>query len=167
MTAARKLTEDYAVHDYDQEIIRPNPKRKRFRVPPTLKICLLAAICVAVSLLYLEQQVTSFHLNMQLTQLDEQVKLLEQHNEHLLVNLETQMSLQKIEDIARNQLGMVDPDRTTSLVLDSKAPLAPSERRWADQNSPVPDKRGVFAVLASWLNKAFPLGGVEAGTLQR
>ena len=84
----------------------------------TLKICLLAACCVAVGLLYIQQQVTSYYLNMELVRLQEQVNVMQQRNDQAMLNLESQRSLKQIEQIARNELGMVDPTYVTTLVLD-------------------------------------------------
>lgn len=170
MTAARKLTEEYRGYVSEEQTIfpePPRPRKKNFRLPTTVKICLLAAICVAISLFYLEQQVTCFHLNMQLAQLREQVDSLEQRNDYLRVSLEKQRSLQQVEYLARTELGMVEPNHTTNLVVNSQRRLTSGEGRWVENNPPAGRERGIFAALAGWLNKAFPIGGVEAGTLQR
>lgn len=168
MTAARKLVEpgfEYAKEH--NEIVRPRRGRKKARIPATVKICFLAACCVGLALFYLQQQVTSYYLSMELEQLQEQVNALEQRNDHLLINLESQRSLQKIEQLARTQLGMVEPERVSSLVVERSTPaFYQGESRFVETPA-VKDSHGVFATLAAWLNKAFPLGGVEAGTLRK
>lgn len=168
MTAARKLV-DPCLENNEQlrTVVAPRTKAKRRRVPATVKICLLAACCVAVSLLYLQQEVTFYHLNMELAQLSEKANHLEQKNSHLMLDLESQRSLQKIEHLARTKLGMVDPERTTALVVAGKTKKTVEGGRWFDEQQVQNDTQGIFATLANWLNKAFPLGGVEAGTLQR
>ena len=116
MTAARKLVEPY--YPYPEEAVpvsKPAPKRRR--IPATLRICLVAACCVVIGLLYLQQQVTSYYLNMELLHLQEQVKLMERRNNELMLTLESQRSLKQIEQIARSQLGMVDPEVTATLVV--------------------------------------------------
>ncbi len=167
MSAARQLLDQNPASVNEQIPASSKRKRKRAKVPATLKICLLAACCVAVSLLYLQQQVTSYYLNVELGYLQERVDTLEQHNDYLMLNLESQRSLPKIEQIARVQLGMVDPQLTISLIVNEAEQAGVNEHgRWLAEDSPE-GSRGFIASLAAWLNKAFPLGGVEAGTLQR
>lgn len=168
MTAARKLVERPAVSEYENTVVFQKRKRRvrRRRFPATLKICLLAAISVAVCILYLDQQITSFNLNLQLSKLQEEVTTLEQRNDYLLVNLEKERSLQKIDFLARTELGMVDPNDSTSVVVNSVSPQDPPAGRWTEKGHN-DSGQGVFTTLANWLNKVFPLGGVEAGTLQR
>ncbi len=168
MSAARQLIDPYLEYeDEHKPALSPRRKRKRVAVPATLKICLLAACCVAVSLLYLQQQVTSYYLNVELGYLQERANTLEQHNDYLMLNLESQRSLPKVEQIARSQLGMVEPQLTIGLVFNQEEqPGANEHGRWLAEDAPG-GSRGIFASLAAWLNKAFPLGGVEAGTLQR
>ncbi|MDI9421203.1 MAG: septum formation initiator family protein [Bacillota bacterium] len=172
MTAARKLVDPYP---YEEQVAppaieAPQQKRsaKRRRLPATLKICLVAACCVAVSLLYLQQQVTSYYLNMELVELQEQVNMMQQRNDHIMLSVEAQRSLQQIEQIARTELGMVDPTYTAILVVSEPTLLAGEpEPVWPSDPSPRRQGPGIFSTLASWVNKVLPLGGVEAGTLQR
>lgn len=167
MTAARKL--DQYSH-YTEETPLPKQRRpqKQNRVPATVKICLVAACCVIVGLLYLQQQVTSYYLSMELVQVQEQVNAMQQRNDHLMLSLESQRSLKQIEQIARHELGMVDPTYTATLVLNGPTVMAAEvESRWVAEQSPSGEGLGIFATLASWVNKVLPLGGAEAGTLHR
>ena len=165
MTAARKL-EQYSY--YTEETPSPRQRRsvKRNRIPVTVKICLVAACCVVVGILYLQLQVTSYYLSMELVQLQEQVNTMQQRNDHIMLSLESQRSLKQVEQIARTELGMVDPVNTSTLVLN--LPLNTSdgvESRWVESQSG--EGEGVLATLLSWVNRVLPIGGVEAGTLQR
>lgn len=165
MTAARKL-EQYSY--YTEETPAPRQRRsvKRNRIPVTVKICLVAACCVVVGILYLQLQVTSYYLSMELVQLQEQVNTMQQRNDHIMLSLESQRSLKQVEQIARTELGMVDPVNTSTLVLN--LPLNTSdgvESRWVESQSG--EGEGVLATLLSWVNRVLPIGGVEAGTLQR
>ncbi|HHT68004.1 MAG TPA: hypothetical protein GXZ85_01960 [Firmicutes bacterium] len=167
MTAARKL-EYYSYPT--EETPSPKPRRpvKRSRIPVTLKICLVAACCVVVSLLYLQQQVTSYYLSMELVQLQEQVNTMQQRNDQTMLSLESVRSLKQIEHIARTELGMVDPVHTATLVVNTPTAMAGgAESRWITDHSQSPEGMGIFATLVSWVNKVLPLGGVEAGTLHR
>ena len=172
MSAARKLVDSYPYQEQATPQVTQAPQKgrsaKRRRLPATLKICLVAACCVAVSLLYLQQQVTSYYLNMELVEVQEQVNTMQQRNDHIMLSMEAQRSLKQIEQIARTELGMVDPTYTTILVVSEPAILAEeAEPRWPSQQAPRRESPGVFTTLASWINKVLPLGGVEAGTLQR
>lgn len=171
MTAARKLVDPYQEH-YKE--VAPTPKRtpkrkvKRRGIPATLKICLVAACCVAVSLLYLQQQVTAYYLNMELVQLQEQVNIMEQRNDQLMLSLESQRSLQQIEQIARTTLGMVEPEYIATLVVPEPAYVAEeAEGRWLATGQSETTSGNFFENLAALVNKILPLGGVEAGTLRR
>lgn len=137
-------------------------------MPATVRICLVAACCVVLGLLYLQQQVTSYHLNVEVLRLQEQVKLMEQRNDQLMLTLEAQRSLKQVEHIARTRLGMVDPEYTATLVVPHRTdPVPVVESRWLAQGEQENPSGGILSVLAAVLNKVLPLGGVEAGTLQR
>lgn len=169
MSAARQLV-DLDLRQDEVEVqnrtLARRPKRKR--IPATVKVCTVAAVCVALALLYLHQQVSFYYLNMELTELVEEVNQLEQRNDHLMLNLESQRSLEKIEFLARTNLGMVEPNAINTLVMDSKtSPPMNLEGRWIDNSPDAPANFDVFTTLAAWFNKAFPIGGVEAGTLRR
>ncbi len=169
MAAARQLVDPYSNYE---ELVTPQvpPRRrpKRSRIPATLKICLVAACCVVVCLLYLEQQVTSYYLNMELVELQEQVNTMQQRNDHLMLSLESQRSLKQVEQIARTTLGMVDPTYTAALIINQPTAMAREiESRWISDQQTRQGQGGIFATLASWVNRVLPIGGVEAGTLQR
>ncbi|NLM41411.1 MAG: hypothetical protein GX199_03760 [Firmicutes bacterium] len=175
MTAARKLEYDYS---YPEELVaapsapaaKPEPKLKSKRrcLPATLRICLVAACCVVLGLLYLQQQVTSYYLNMEMLHLQEQVKLMEQRNNQLMLTLESQRSLKQIEHIARTRLGMVEPEYTATLVMPRHTdPVPEAESRWLAEEPSASPSGSFLAALTAVLNKVLPLGGVEAGTLQR
>jgi hypothetical protein len=84
-----------------------------------------------------------------------------------MLHLEAERSLPKIEEIARRELGMIDPELSISLVVDQLQEVdSDGQGRWLAQESSA-DSPGFLASLTTWLNKAFPLGGVEAGTLRR
>lgn len=170
MSAARNYVEPYLEQEDQTGKVVPQRKvkRKRRRFPATLKICLLAACCVFIAILYLQQQMTGYYLNLNIAELEEQVNLIEQRNEYLKLKLESERSIQKIETIARTELGMIQPESSTILVLNRpERQLAGEQSRWLEDQNDHDTDGGVLATLAAWLNKAVPLGGVEAGTLQR
>ena len=167
MSGARQLINPYPEYTEEpSEVISSQREAKTRRMPATLKIFLVAACCVVVSVLYLQQQITSYHLNVELGYLQQQVKELEQQNDYLMLHLEAERSLPKIEEIARRELGMIDPELSISLVVISCKRWIVTDRTLAGSESSA-DSPGFLASLTTWLNKAFPLGGVEAGTLRR
>lgn len=169
MAAAKRLVDPYL--EYEEQVVpvaSRSRKVKRRRIPATVKVCCLAAICVVVALSYLHLQVTSYNLNIELTQLKAQATKLEQRNDFLVLSLESQRSLQKIEQLARTKLGMVEPTQTATLVMNQSVTMATNdEGRWLADHHDHKGSEGIFTTLAAWFNKAFPLGGVEAGTLRR
>lgn len=168
MTAARKLAESYYYGEEVQPVRNTRRKPKRRFVPVTVKICIVAACCVAVALSYIQLQVVSYNLNTEIAYLDEQVNELMQRNKHLMIELESKRSLARIEELARMNLGMVNPQLTANLVIEQPTGLASTEQgRWIDGQIDQSGSKGFFATLSTWLNKTFPIGGVEAGTLQR
>ena len=102
MSGARQLINPYPEYTEEpSEVISSQREAKTRRMPATLKIFLVAACCVVVSVLYLQQQITSYHLNVELGYLQQQVKELEQQNDYLMLHLEAERSLPEIEEIAR------------------------------------------------------------------
>lgn len=167
MTAARKL-EQYSDYAEMTPVSRPKRQAKKSKVPVTLKICLVAICCVTLGILYLQQQVTSYYLSMELVQMQEQVNTMQQRNDHTMLSLESQRSLKQIEQIARTELGMVDPTYTATLVLDMPTARAQEVQSvWITDRTQSGEGSSLVAALVSWMNKVLPLGGVEAGTLQR
>ena len=105
---------------------------------------------------------------MELLHLQEQVKLMERRNNELMLTLESQRSLKQIEQLARSQLGMVDPEVTATLVVPRQMdPVPETPARWLAEERPAAQTPGILAAVAAVLNKVLPLGGVEAGTVQR
>ncbi|MCK9524652.1 MAG: septum formation initiator family protein [Limnochordia bacterium] len=166
MTAARKL-EEYSYNREETLVPQGRPVKRKRRIPATLKICLVAACFVALGLLYLQQQVTSYYLSMELAQLQQEVNTKQQRNDHIMLSLESQRSLKQVEQIARTQLGMVDPAHSATLVLSTPS-ATPSgvESRWTQVPQSGEGMRFVETLL-SWMNRVLPIGGVEAGTLHR
>lgn len=168
MTAARKLVDPYVEFEEQKVPVGRVSRKTKRRVPATVMVCVLAASFVVVALIYLQLQITAYNLNIALIGLEGQVKRLEQRNDFLMLDLESQRSLQKIEHLARTKLGMVEPKQTTVLVVNQPQLLAAAEEgRWLVNHQEQAVSEGIFATLAAWFNKAFPLGGVEAGTLRR
>ncbi len=170
MVPAERLPSSYEweVHEEYSQPRKPRPRRRRrrSRIPATVRLCLLGVVVVVLGVLYLSQQLNTMYLSLELEELQQQVNLAKQRNGHLRVQLEQARSLPVIEEIARTQLGMVDPSDTSVLIASDGIHSAIS-REAADAGVPKPAQadESPWTVLAGWLNKLFPLGGVEAGKL--
>ncbi len=171
MVPARKMPSS---HQWEIHPERPSeyqgqqkPKRRRRRVPATVKLCLVAALVVCLAVLYISQQINTMYLSMELAKLQEEANLVRQRNGYLRVQLEQARSIQNIEKLARTKLGMVDPSETAVLVASSSLlessgqGTSPSSLAAAASQS----EANAWTVVANWLNKLFPVGGVEAGEL--
>lgn len=145
---------------------RQRPTRKHRRVPATVKLCLIAAVVVALAVLYISQQIDHMYLSMELAQLQEEASIVRQRNGYLRVQLEQARSLQTIEELARTKLGMVDPSDTAVLVAPTSfAGTRGSGTAAGVRDTAAPQEPNAWTVVANWLNKLFPVGGVEAGEL--
>lgn len=173
MVPAEKLPSSYQwetddqYYGYEPPQHRPRRriKRRRRRLPATLKLCLLGALVVVLGVLYLSQQLDTMYLSLELTDLQQEVNLARQRNGHLRVQLEQVRSLQTVEEIARTKLGMVDPSDSPVLMASNIVPRGYVANDSASINPTSRAEDGPWTVLASWLNKLFPVGGVEAGKL--
>ncbi|HHT72655.1 MAG TPA: hypothetical protein GX008_02960 [Firmicutes bacterium] len=172
MVPARQIPSSYqweTTNPYEPPEPRRNlrPKRKRRRVPATVKLCLIAALVVSLGLLYISQQLNTVYLSLELANLQEEANLVKQRNGYLRVQLEQARSIQVIEELARTKLGMVDPSHTAVLVASNSLVGLRSEETGAGTlaGSNPPVESNAWTVVANWLNKLFPVGGVEAGKL--
>ncbi|MGI6148549.1 MAG: FtsB family cell division protein [Limnochordia bacterium] len=146
---------------------RPQSKRRRRRLPATVKLCLIAVLLVSLGVLYISQQINTMYLSLQLAELQEEVNLAKQRNGYLRVQLEQARSIQAIEELARTRLGMVDPEETAVLVAaNHESAYSGSGTRRGGQATAAPSNAdNAWTMVANWLNKLFPVGGVEAGEL--
>lgn len=170
MTAVRKLDYDSYNNAPQPHLENPKPrskpKAKKKRVPECLVVLTLACVCVALCLLYLDQKVKTMHLNVEIGQLEQELEKLYEENAHLVLELESVQRLTYIEAVARGQLGMVEPENASLLVMSGveqqRTPQAPGWVGEEESQNP-----GIFVMVAEWLNQVLPIGGVEAGRIGR
>ncbi len=139
-------------------------RKKRKRMPETLLVCLVALFCVTGCLLYLGHQIHTMRLNVILTNLNQEIYLVQQEQAHLMLTLKQASRLSVIENTARLDLGMVEPSRTTVVVT------TPADDQYSTSDGWIADSTrsdNVFEVVADWLNRWLPVGGVEAGRISR
>lgn len=172
MLPAKKLDNSSPLYGYSpmysEEMISRKKtsakKRKRRRtLPDTVVIVLAALVCVCLGILYLGQNVQTMRLSIQLKDLEQEIRLVEQKNDHLQLALKSARSLETLELLARTQLGMVKPSEASVLVLAPSETQIPQGEGWIKGQERAEGLLGTFAV---WLNKWFPLGGVEAGRIR-
>ncbi len=137
-------------------------RRRQRRLPDTLLVCSAVVVVVCLAVLYLGQQVATMHLNVQAQRLEQHLQAETQKHEQLLVHLNAAQSLRYIEELARQEIGMVESEALTVLYLD--VPVnAPTAMAVVDDgmDSEAPD--GVFVGLTEFLSHLLSLGGVKAG----
>lgn len=106
---------------------------------------------------YIGQFVQIAHLNYELSDLDNYLKEVKTENDALSLALAKERSIVKVENIARNELGMVDAEDVQVLVLNS------SEKNTDDKI--VPDKEEMF--LARFVSNIWDMiGTVKAGEIE-
>lgn len=165
MLPARKLEEFEGYQNLssvDRQSRKRRGKKRRSRVPETVIICGLAACVVLVACLYLVQQVQTMHLTVRTSQLERQFASVLRDNEILQLEIDSTRALATIESIARNELGMVEPSQATIIVTAPQESIEASGQGWLAQSEP---GNGMIEVVADWLNRWLPLGGVEAGRI--
>lgn len=165
MAAVRKLDNDYYYDSPPPQQTKPKSKTKRKKLPETMVILFLACLCVALCLFYLGQKVATMHLNVEIGQLERELDKLYEENDHLVLELESVQRLNYIEAIARGQLGMVDPENASLLVMSEPVQSRSPHSSWLDEEEQ--QKPGLFVMVADWLNQLLPIGGVEAGRIGR
>lgn len=161
MEPALKL-EYYEVESVEE--IRPtSKKRRKKRVPIPVLICLTAMLFVGGGLFYINQQVITMQMNVKIGQLGTQLADLKQENDHLLLTLKETTRLSTIEIMARQELGMIDPVGTEMLVMNQQPHSESEAAGWID--APASETQNLFTVVANWMNRLLPVGGVEAGRI--
>ncbi len=144
-----------------QEKKKPHLKKKRMPIP--MFICIVATLIVGSAIFYLNQQVVSMQLNVQINNLERQLADLVQEHNHMLMSLEQTTRLSYIESVARNELGMINPSNTEMLVMNNDGSHSHENSGWIDNDPYQP--YNLFTVVADWFNQLMPVGGVEAGRI--
>lgn len=165
MVPARKLEYSSAQPHVNYKKSPKSIKRaKRKQCPETVLICLVAFLFAGICILYLGQQVSLMRLSVQLSELEAEYRTVQQENEMLQLRLSQARSLSNIEAIARNQLGMVEPNQSNMLVVAPRDRIEPVRGDWQEESG---SQGGMFQMVADIINRWLPLGGVEAGRIGR
>ncbi len=166
MEPARKL--EYHLPEPTKQPGRRTKRYKRIRrqprrLPETALVCVAAIIIVCLAVLYLGQQVHTMHIHRTVQQVEQELRTVRQRHEQLLFAVNSGRSLRAIEAMARDQLGMVDSETSTVLVLDPQddEPVLSAADKKPSGQPRQPD--GVVPAIAAWADRWLPLGGIKAG----
>lgn len=105
----RKLNEER----YIQRHLKREVQRKRRVI---LGTSLLVVGCIAMSAFVLGRFRSIYSVQAQITQLNGEIKVMSEKNEDLTIKISEGASLEKIEKIALEKLGMIYPRRDDSIV---------------------------------------------------
>jgi cell division protein FtsL len=83
-------------------------------------IALVAIVCVALGLAFLAQVAVTARLSYQNESLNQQIGQLSRENSELELGIEQLSSLERIEQVATEKLGMLKPDLSSGQELASK-----------------------------------------------
>jgi Cell division protein FtsL. len=126
---------------------RPNPTPRR-RLDPSVTIFLVALVILGAAMGHVAQRARitalTYELHLENLRLAEAKRV----NNHLLVEVERARSLKRVEEQARNRLGMVDPAQTTWLVLNPANPQTTAEPAATGTERP-----GLFAAFSLWFER--------------
>ncbi len=164
MIPARKL--EYLEELYP-EVKKTKPrsrrKKKKKSLPETVIICSFAFIFVMVSFLFLIQKINMMRLNVTLAQVRQEYHSVVQQHEFLQLELIAARSLSNIEQLARNELGMIEPETKNIVVM--RTPTTQDKPTFENTIREQNNSGGVFEIVADWINRILPLGGVQAGRI--
>lgn len=146
MTLAHAKVEAIQAQHSPETRNRPGPSPRR-RLDPTVSVFLVALVVLAAAMGHVAQRARitalTYELHLENVRLAEAKRL----NNHLLVEVERARSLKRVEQEARNRLGMTDPAHTTWLVMNPNNP-ATQQPVVVDEERP-----GLVAALSLWFER--------------
>ncbi|MFW5976484.1 MAG: cell division protein FtsL [Bacillota bacterium] len=80
---------------------------------------LILLILGLIFVLYIGQTLTINHLNFKASELENELEELNEENDNLNLKIAQDISLSKVEDIAKNQLNMKEPEQTEVVELEN------------------------------------------------
>ncbi|ACL69658.1 Septum formation initiator [Halothermothrix orenii H 168] len=108
---------DYNYNNLKNEDKKSKNNRSVTRVVFTyLIVIIIMGTCIVA---YLSQTLTITHLSYKVNELQNELQKIDKENHELSLELARATSLSKIEKIARNELHMVEPEKTEIIVLNN------------------------------------------------
>ncbi|MBD3155609.1 MAG: hypothetical protein GF368_03050 [Candidatus Aenigmarchaeota archaeon] len=143
---------------------RPKSKKKQKKDTPfALKALGIGCIIVLfgfIVVLYINQFVQISTTNYQIDKLEKELSDIENKNEKIRLQIAQSQSLEKIENIARKELKMADPDKDKVYYISLENNSTNSNRTKNTKNNK--EETQVVQGVADWFKN---LTSVEAGTL--
>ncbi|HHY36556.1 MAG TPA: hypothetical protein GX518_02575 [Firmicutes bacterium] len=122
-------------------------KQRRLRLSPMAVYGIVLALVVLTALLYLSQYALLAHLNLQISSMKGRIETLEREKRDLERQAAYLASLERIERVAREELGMIPCQEVRYLaVADSPAPVHGPEPQAGEA-----EEGETAARLAGWL----------------
>lgn len=166
MAPAYQLDYQVEVEKPQDHSVKTSKRKQKSQIPAVAVICCIAVMLVSCAIFYLNQQVTSMQLFVQINNLEQKRDTLKREQGHLVIELQQASRLASIEAIARHQLGMVDPVGAEMLVMAPKNnQVTIVENGWIETETSESVNNSFFVAVADWLNQLLPVGGVEAGRI--
>lgn len=120
-----KIDYNYGNGNYKKELFNKGNNRvnnkSNIKVARTMIFFLLTLILIGFLLVaYIGQSLHIAHLNFKIEKLKVELKEINDSNHELSLQLARDRSLAKIEEIAKNELKMIEPEKMEIIVLNSK-----------------------------------------------
>lgn len=122
--------------------------KKETKKPGLIIFYIIFIIFIGIILaIHISQTVTITHLSYKAEELQSEVENIENENHQLQLETAKRLSLTNIEKIARNKLGMVEPDKTRYVILNKNKKLDSNEKI---ANSKSNMFQGLYSILEKW-----------------
>lgn len=158
MMLAEKVTPQYQAAT---EAPASSAKKRRFSVIFGVYgvIFTIALVVLASALIYVGQKTYLMTLSYELDQLQDELKIARREQAFLQLQIVEARSLERVEQIAIGQLGMVRPNAVQYVAFQPEHSDAPPASLDTD-----PSERGLIALAVDWVAKHWPrMDSAEAG----
>ncbi|NLJ86463.1 MAG: hypothetical protein GX322_08480 [Firmicutes bacterium] len=149
---------------------QPVKRHRRLRLHPMLLLVLASLIVVGLTALGIGQKIRAIELEYELQSLETELEEVRREGQQLQLKVEQLQSLANIEAVARERLGMVDPQAVQVLAMDWD-PSPDTQLATAELGSRIASSKkskSLWVALAHWVGARIPaLGTAEAGLLKR
>lgn len=154
--------------------IAPRParqvKQKRLRVHPMILLFMVVIVVAGLTALGISQKIRAIELEYQLQALKAELHEVQREGQQLQLKVEQLQSLAKIDTLARERLGMIDPQGAHVLALadwefspNTQMATNPGPRQVLARET-----KHLWAVVYQWVGARLPvMGTAEAGLMGR
>lgn len=150
-TAAKKIEYDV----YEENKVLKQKKQQRINGKAKLKGVLAILVIFAASLLLMYRYALITELNYKVSDLENTYNKIKNENSILRVQIENEMSLSKVKEIAEVRLGMQSPDRYQKIYIRvPKSDITRVAEKYKEE------EKGNDNLIASLMNKVGKLTGL-------